>query len=296
MNQFTLRSPISLDGIGAHCGEICSVSIFPAPEDHGIIYIKSSGESVIKSPYDRKLLDSSVVIVADYKNVSDTAMCTNLSNEAGARVSVVEHLSAAFYAMGISNAIVEVCGDEIPLMDGSALQFVEKILSAGIQKQSKERRKLKISKTVKVGDDQRWASFSPSDSFEISIECDYSAKKLETKPFFYRLSDDFIKEIAPARTFGFFSDVEYLRQHKLALGASLENTVVFDNNGAAMNEKGLRYNNEPERHKILDVIGDLSLLQCELIGRYDGFCPGHGINNQLLFELFRKKNCFEEES
>lgn len=279
MYQATLRSEISINGVGVHSGNPCGISIFPAPEDYGVVYI-------------RKDIDQSKnLIVANYKNVSETNMCTKVSNQFNIGVSVIEHLSAAFYSLGITNAIVKTNGEEIPLLDGSALPFVKAISSAGIQKQSKEKKTLKITKTIKVGDDKRWAALSPSDSFIINIECDYLSKGLRTAPFSYNASiDNFEQDIAAARTFGFFSDADYLRKNNLALGASLENTIVFDDNGIPINKNGLRYSNEPIRHKILDVIGDLSLSQYEIIGRYDGFCPGHQLNNQLLVELFRDYN------
>jgi UDP-3-O-[3-hydroxymyristoyl] N-acetylglucosamine deacetylase len=222
-------------------------------------------------------------------------MCTCLSNEYGSTVSVVEHLSAAFYCLGITNVIVEMhdcC--EIPIMDGSALPFVEKIFSVGLKEQSAERKKLKILKMLKIGDEKRWASLSPADSFVLNVTCDYSLKNLMTEAFSFDMSkDSFVTDLSMARTFGFLSDVDYLKKNKLALGASLDNSVVFDEQGCAMNEAGLRCPNEPIRHKVLDAIGDLSLAQCEIIGKYDSFCPGHGINNLLLRELFSSDSNFE---
>jgi UDP-3-O-[3-hydroxymyristoyl] N-acetylglucosamine deacetylase len=208
---------------------------------------------------------------------------------------VVEHLSAAFYELGIANALVKTDGDEIPILDGSALQFVTHILSVGICRQSQKRKILRVLKPVKVEDRGRYALLSPSDSFSIRVTCDFSARGLHTDPFSYDsrpFSDGFIIGIAPARTFGFFSDLEYLQKNSLAHGASMENTVVFDDSGHFMNEN-LRYDNEPVRHKILDAIGDLSLSQYDIVGHYDSFCPGHGINNDLLRELFKDSCNFE---
>lgn len=277
MHQATLKSEISIGGVGVHSGSSCSISVFPAPEDYGIVYVRKDVEQ------------SKSIIIANYKNVSSTTMCTRLSNQFGVGISVVEHLSAAFYALGITNAIVKADGEEIPLLDGSAMPFVKAILSVGIQTQSKEKKILKITKTIKVGDDKKWAALSPSDSFIINIECDFLAKGLRTSPFSYDSSiDNFEHDISAARTFGFFSDVEYLRKNNLAIGASLENTIVFDDSGIPINKNGLRYSNEPVRHKILDIIGDLSMAQCDIVGRYDGFCPGHQINNLLLIELFKQ--------
>jgi len=277
MHQATLKSEVSISGIGVHSGNPCSISIFPAPEDYGIVYI-------------RKDVDQSRnLIAANYKNVSETTMCTKLSNKFEVSISTVEHLSAAFYSLGITNAIVKADSEEIPIMDGSAFPFVKAISSAGIQMQSKEKKILHITRTIKIGDDKKWAALSPSDSFIINLECDFLAKGLRTDPFSYNASiDNFEQDIAAARSFGFFSDAEYLRKNNLALGASLENAVVFGDHGVPMNKNGLRYFNEPIRHKILDIIGDLSLAQHEIVGRYDGFCPGHHLNNLLLIELFKE--------
>jgi UDP-3-O-[3-hydroxymyristoyl] N-acetylglucosamine deacetylase len=268
-----------MKGIGAHSGTECKISILPAHENHGIAYCRLP---FVKNP-----------MRADYKNVTGTVMCTKLSNEY-ADVSVIEHLSAAFYVLGISNAMVEVDGCEIPIMDGSSIQFANEILSVGLQEQNEKRKKIKILKTVKVGDKNRWASLSPADTFTINVDCDFSKYGLSTESVSFDVSnDDFAKDILPARTFGFFCDVEYLRKNNLALGASLENTVVFDEKGNVMNEGGLRFKNEAVRHKVLDVIGDLSMSQYEIVGKYEGFCSGHQINNLVLRELFKDKSNFE---
>lgn len=277
MKQFTIKSPISLEGIGVHSGKTCKIVIEPAPCNSGIVYICS--------PYDN---DRSIV-AADYKNVSDTTMCTRITNEFGITVSVIEHISAAFYGLGVANALVKLEeGDEIPFLDGSSLHFVETIEDVGLQKQSEERRKIRILREVKIGDEKKWASLSPFEHFLVNVRCDFFARGLKTEPFVYDSAvDNFKKDVAGARTFGFFSDVEYLRKNNLAIGASLENTVVFESDGRVMNPEGLRYHDEPVRHKLLDAIGDLSLSQYEIIGRYDAFCPGHNINNLLLRELFK---------
>jgi UDP-3-O-[3-hydroxymyristoyl] N-acetylglucosamine deacetylase len=274
-----------MEGVGAHSGNLCSISIMPAETDNGITYVTKENS----------------VITANYRNVTDTKMCTCISNSQGACVSLVEHLSAAFYGLGVSNAVVHMndCS-EIPIMDGSALPFVNAIISVGLQKQSASRKKIRILKNVKVGDEKRYAELSPvdpcADSLIISVTCDYSARNLVAEPFsFDESKDNFIEDIAPARTFGFFADVEYLRKHNLAKGSSLENAVVFDNDGKVMNEDGLRYHNEHVRHKILDVIGDLSLTQYKVVGKYDGFCPGHAINNILLLTLFGDSSNFDIE-
>lgn len=277
MLQKTISKAISIDGIGVHSGKLCSITINPASENTGILYKKDADE-----------------IESKYSNVTNTTMCTTISNKSGCSVAVVEHLSAAFYALGISNAIIDVHGDEIPFLDGSCKKFVDLIIETGITEQKSECKSLKILKSVKIGNESRWASLSPAESFIINLTCDFSSKGLKSEPLSFDFSkDDFSKDISAARTFGFFSEVEFLRKNNLARGASFENTLVFDDNGKPMNEDGLRYENEHVRHKILDIVGDLSLSQYRIIGKYNGFCSGHQINNALLFELFKDKSNFE---
>ncbi|MDR2794769.1 MAG: UDP-3-O-acyl-N-acetylglucosamine deacetylase [Holosporaceae bacterium] len=278
MLQKTIASSVSLEGIGVHNGKTCCIKILPAPEDHGIIFARTD-------------LDGNNIIPANYKNVSGTTMCTMLSNEFGASVSVVEHLCAALYGLGVSNALVNVDGNEIPILDGSSEIFVREIMSVGLKEQSKAQKILKIEETVRVENGKKWSSLSPADRFEINLSCDFTKKGLKTTPFSYVFfQDDFSRKIAPARTFGFLEDVEYIRKNNFASGSSLENTVVFDSQGCVINESPLRFENEPIRHKILDIIGDLSLSQYLIIGRYDGFCSGHELNNMLLKKLLGHKS------
>lgn len=281
MKQITLKDSMFLEGTGVHSGKICKICIKPAASGTGIVFVGENGDAV----------------PAKYENVSGTTMCTRISNKAGTTIAVVEHISAAFYGMGVSNAVVQLTeGDEIPFLDGSALNFVEAIESAGILEQQEEREKLRILKDIKVGDTEKWASFSPltdedvakgSERLIIKVQCDFTARGLHTEPFTYDSAyNDFKKDLSAARTFGFFADVEFLRKNHLALGASLENTLVFREDGSVMNPEGKRYDNEPVRHKILDAMGDLALSGYEIVGKYEAFCPGHGINNALLRKLF----------
>jgi UDP-3-O-[3-hydroxymyristoyl] N-acetylglucosamine deacetylase len=208
----------------------------------------------------------------------------------------VEHLLATLYGLGISNAVIVLFnGEEIPIMDGSAKAFVAGIRRAKIKEQRAYRKILRILKPVKVGTIEKWASLSPMDRLLINMKCDFSNRGFATLfSFSYDFSaDNFTTTIAPARTFGFFEDVELLRKNRLALGASLKNAVVFDASGAVMNKSGLRFADEPVRHKVLDVIGDLSLCGYYIYGQYDGFCSGHQLNNFLLHELFSRKENYE---
>lgn len=273
MFSCTINAPVSFDGIGVHSGKRSVVSVMPLVDcDRKIIFVNNQKE-----------------VDATFESVSDTSMCTNLSG-----FSTIEHLCAALYGLKITNALIKVDGDEIPILDGSALQFAEAFLNVGTRVLSTKTKKLKILKEVKVEDADRWTTLRPSDTFSINVECDFAAKGLKIRNFsFDFLRNDFLKEIAPARTFGFISDIEFCRKHNLALGASLENTVVFDDNGVPLNENYLRFPDEPIRHKVLDIIGDLSLAQSEILGRFDSFCPSHKMNNMILRKLFEEKNNYE---
>ncbi|MDR2646406.1 MAG: UDP-3-O-acyl-N-acetylglucosamine deacetylase [Holosporaceae bacterium] len=277
MYQSTLKSEVSFKGIGIHSGDRCCISVSPASKDAGIVILK--GKDSIDATYD---------------NVFITTLSTRLIGTHGSCIATVEHLLAALYGLRITNAIITTESDEIPILDGSACQFVSAFLSTGIMIQQKKFRTLRVLKPVKVQDGEKWTSLSPSDSFSINIECDFNTKGLGTSPYSFDFSNnDFVNEIAPARTFGFLSDVEFLRKNNLALGASLENTIVFDDNGQLLNKTGFRVFQEPVRHKVLDVIGDLSLAKCAIRARFDSFCPSHKMNNMILRALFEKADNYE---
>jgi UDP-3-O-[3-hydroxymyristoyl] N-acetylglucosamine deacetylase len=268
-----LNAPVSFEGTGVHSGERSCITVIPVTAVAAEIFF----------------LNKMKCVQAFFRFVHDTSMCTNLSG-----FSTIEHLCAALYGLKITNVIINVVGNEIPILDGSALNFVEAFMKVGVKTLGKKLRKLKILKEVKVQDGNRRTSLSPSDSFNINVECDFTAKGLVTEPFHFDFSkDDFVKKIAPARTFGFLSDVEFCKKHNLARGASGENTIIFDEKGIPINENGLRFPDEPIRHKILDIIGDLSLAQSEIEGRFDSFCPSHKMNNMILHKLFEEKDNYE---
>ena len=285
MHQATLKDSFFIDGIGVHRGKDCSVTVKPADEDTGIVFFRSDKD-------DNGFKNEK--IIADYNNVTNATMCTQISNQNGATLKTIEHLMAALYGMKISNAIVEVQGEEIPILDGSSLKFIEKIKEVGIQKQSKPRKILKVLKKIKVTDGNKFEEFEPFDDFEINAKCDFEAKGLKTDPVIFNFSkDNFASEIAPARTFGFISEVEYVKKNNLALGASLKNTVVYNDKGIPLNDEGLRFENESAKHKVLDIIGDLSLSQYWIQGRMNCFCPSHKLNNILLRMLFASTENYE---
>lgn len=285
MHQATLKDSFFIEGIGVHRGKDCSVTVRPADEDMGIVFFRSDKDD--KGFKNEK-------IIASYDGVTNATMCTQICNENGASLKTIEHLMAALYGMKISNAIVEVQGEEIPILDGSSLKFIEKIKEAGIQKQLKPRKILKVLKRIKLTDGNKFEEIEPCSDFEINAKCDFEAKGLQTDSVIFNFSkNNFVSEIAPARTFGFISEVEYVKKHNLALGASLKNTVVYNDNGIPLNDEGLRFENESAKHKVLDIIGDLALSQYWIQGRVNCFCPSHKMNNILLRMLFASSENYE---
>ena len=273
IKQKTLKNTIRATGVGLHTGKKVEMTFRPAAPDTGIKFRRID-------------LDTPVEITAKPENVGDTTLSTTLVN-GNARVSTVEHLLAAFSGLGIDNAIVEINTSEIPIMDGSSGPFVFLLQSAGIQQQSAVKTYLRIKRRIMVRDGDKWACLEPFDGYKVTftIDFDHPAFDAETSTASIHVSAlSFIKEISRARTFGFMHELEQLRQHNLALGGSLDNAIVVDNQ-RVLNEDGLRYVDEFVKHKILDAIGDLYLLGHSLIGEFKAYKSGHCLNNQLLMKL-----------
>lgn len=276
MQQATIKSEFSVKGVGVHSGDICTLTVHPAEENTGIEYVCNGTK-----------------ISAKYDNVTNTQMSTKISNADGVSVMTVEHLSAALYTFGITNATIELDSNEIPILDGSARAYIENIQRIGIVQQKSKFRTIKILKNVMVSESDKYVQLSPNENFSLDVTCDFTAKGLATKSELFVFGQDDFCRIAYARTFGFMAEIEYVRANGLAKGASLENTLVFDNHGQPINEHGERFPNEPTCHKLLDAIGDLSL-SCGMIqGAYKAFCPGHSLNNKLLRSLFSDSSNYE---
>ncbi len=282
IRQRTLKNVIRATGVGLHTGEKVYLTLRPAAPDTGIVFRRTD-------------LDRPVDIPATPLNVGDTQLSTTLIKD-GVRVSTVEHLLSAFAGLGIDNAYVDVSAAEVPIMDGSAGPFVFLIQSAGIEEQNRPKRFVRIKRPVRVEDGDKYALFEPYDGFKVDfvIDFDHPAFASRTRRATVDLSaTSFVKEVSRARTFGFLRDIEALRQRNLAMGGSLDNAVVVDDY-RVLNEEGLRYEDEFVRHKILDAIGDLYLLGHSLIGAFQGYKSGHGLNNQLLRALIATPDAWEE--
>jgi UDP-3-O-[3-hydroxymyristoyl] N-acetylglucosamine deacetylase len=230
-------------------------------------------------------------IKADVHNVRDTTLATTLGLN-GVTVSTVEHLMSAFSGMGVDNAVVEVDAPEVPIMDGSSRPFVELLKGVGTQVQGKCKRMLVIKKKVSVSEGESMAMLLPFPEFRITYDIEFNHPSIGLQSYDMKLSDvSYEEEICAARTFGFLKDVEYLQAKGLALGGSLRNAVVLDEN-RIINKGGLRFPGEFVKHKILDAIGDLSLLGIPIIGHFVAFKSGHRLNNLLLKELMVRKDCW----
>ena len=279
--QRTLSNSIKAFGIGLHSGEPITLKLLPAPTDTGIIFRRVD-------------LDPVVEIKARAENVGDTTMSTSLTWK-DVKISTVEHLLSAMAGLGIDNAYVEVNAAEIPIMDGSAGPFVFLIQSAGLHEQDAPKKFIRIKEKVRVPFDDAWAQVSPFEGFQVAftVVWDHPVHKEHgTKASINFNSTSFVKEVSRARTFGFMSDLEALKENDLALGASQKNAVAIGDD-AILNEDGLRLENEMTKHKVLDAIGDLYLLGHNLVGSFEGYKSGHTVNNALLRELIARPETWE---
>lgn len=282
IKQRTLKNVIRATGVGLHTGEKVYLTLRPAAPDSGIIFRRVD-------------LDEPVEIPATPENVGDTTLSTTLIKD-GVRISTVEHLLSAMAGLGIDNAYVDLNAAEVPIMDGSAGPFVFLIQSAGIEEQNAPKRFIRIKKSVRVEDGDKWVNFEPFDGFKVAftIDFDHPAFKEGTQIAEVDFSTtSFVREVSRARTFGFMNQIEQLRANNLALGGSLDNAVVVDDY-RILNEDGLRYVDEFVKHKILDSIGDLYLLGHSLIGAFSGHKSGHALNNKLLRTLMAQEDAWEE--
>jgi len=282
IKQRTLKNVIRATGVGLHTGKKVYLTLRPAAANTGIIFRRVD-------------LEIPVEIKASPENVGDTRLSTSLV-KGDVRISTVEHLLSAMAGLGIDNAYVDVSAPEVPIMDGSAGPFVFLIQSAGIVEQNAAKRFIRIKRTIKVQEDDKWAQFDPFDGFKVgfSIEFDHPVFKSKEQTAEVDFSTtSFVKEVSRARTFGFMRDIEALRERELALGGSLDNAIVVDDY-RVLNEDGLRYEDEFVKHKILDAIGDLYLLGHSLIGAFSGYKSGHALNNRLLCALMADEASWEE--
>jgi UDP-3-O-[3-hydroxymyristoyl] N-acetylglucosamine deacetylase len=282
IRQRTLKNSIRATGVGLHTGKKIFLTLRPAAANTGVIFRRVD-------------LEDPVEIKATPENVGDTSLSTSLVQD-DVRISTVEHLMSAIAGLGIDNVYVDISAPEVPIMDGSAGPFVFLIQSAGIVEQDAPKKFIRIKRSIRVEDGDKWAQFEPFDGFKVGFSIDFDHPVFTSGNQFAELdfsTTSFVKEVSRARTFGFVRDVERLRQSELALGASMDNAIALDDY-RVLNEDGLRYEDEFVKHKILDAIGDLYLLGHSLIGAFTGHKSGHALNNALLRTLLATEEAWEE--
>jgi len=275
--QRTLKHEVSFEGIGLHTGRYSKVCLKPAPRDTGILFIRT---------------DKNVIIKASVNSVTDTAFSTTLGYN-GAKIRTVEHLLAALGGIGIDNVIIEVNGPEIPILDGSSMELISIILKGGIAKQGKKRPYIQITNPIVLTDGHAEIMALPYNGRHITYMIHFNHHFLGEQKLSLEITEEsFAAEIAPARTFGFLKDVEYLRSNGFAKGGSFENTVVLGETGI-LNSSGLRFKDEFVRHKILDLIGDFSLSGFPIYGHIIANKSGHTSNLKFVKKLLSHPDCCE---
>jgi len=277
--QHTLAGPARFSGVGIHTGAPVSVVVRPAPADAGVTFVR------VDRPGDNE-------VAARGECVVQTRLGTVIGNADGVTVATVEHLMAALSALGIDNAVVELDGPEVPIMDGSSAPFIVALDKAGRRPQRASRRYLEVLETVEVTEGDKRAVLSPADRFEMVFEILFDTPAIGRQRIELAVDEQsFRKELADCRTFGFLAEVDALRAAGLARGASLDNVVVFDGD-AVVNPAGLRRPDECVRHKALDAVGDLYLLGAPLIGRFEGIYAGHSLNNAVVRALLARPDAW----
>jgi len=277
IKQRTILKSVESVGIGLHKGKPVRLRLEPLEPDSGIIFYRE---------------DVGVTIPLHPKNVVDTQLATVIGKN-GVTVSTIEHFLSALYAYGIDNLRVILNDNEMPIMDGSAISFCMLLDEAGIKEQSAGKRVMRIKKSIKVSDGKKFVALNPYDNaiFDFTIDFDHPVISKQHRRFVFSKSA-FLNEIARARTFGFLKEVQYLRSRNLALGGSLENAIVLDDN-KVLNPEGLRFKDEFVRHKILDAMGDLKVLGMPILGEYKAFAGSHELNHKLTLALYQDSKSYE---
>lgn len=275
--QTTLARAVVLSGRGAHSDVPVRLRLSPAEAGSGVVFAPMGDDRLIQ---------------AHWSNVSATQLRTEISC-GSARVSTIEHLMAALSGVGVDNALIEVDGPEVPAMDGSAREFVAAIREAGVKRQSAPRRFIRITQTVRVTDGAGWAELAPvkSERLDLDVEIAFAGAIGRQRLALTLTPGIFETELAPARSFGFVQDAERLWRQGLALGASLDNSLILDGDHV-LNPQGMRYSDEPARHKMLDVVGDLALAGAPIIGAFRSYRGGHGLNFALVKQLMSSPSAF----
>lgn len=278
--QSTLKSAVKFTGVGLHSGAPVRMVVNPASADYGIWFRRidvTSGDAMIPARWDA---------------VVPSRLCTLVANPSGVSVSTIEHVMAALAGCGIHNALIEIDGPEVPILDGSSVPFVEAFLARGLREQSAPVRAIRILEAIEVREGEALARLDPADDFEIDFAIDFSEAAIGRQQKQLNMANGaFVRELCDSRTFCRQQDVDAMRANGLALGGTFENAVVFEGD-RILSPGGLRHADEPVRHKMLDALGDLSLAGGPIIGRYTGIRAGHALTNRLLRALFARREAF----
>ena len=279
LTQKTIKKNVSFSGIALHSGLNVNISIKPAKPNYGIVFKRVD-------------LNSNNIIYPSFMNVTNTSLNTTVENEFGVKVSTIEHLMGALFGLGIDNALIEIDNEEVPILDGSARNFIEKIKSSGIEISDVPIKVIKINQEVKYSDGERYISIKPSTaSLEINFELKYKNKIIGNQKNKVKVYEDDLTDVFNSRTYCLYEDIELIKKNGLAKGGSLENAIVVKEK-EILNPEGLRNDKEFVNHKILDCIGDLYTSGYRMVANIDCSQGGHFLTNQLLRKLFENKENF----
>ena len=279
LNQKTLKNSLNFSGIGLHSGKISNICLRPSEPNTGIVFKRVD-------------LKTNNIIYPNFSNVSDTFLNTTISNEFGVKVSTIEHLMGALYGFGVDNVLIEIDNDEVPILDGSAKEFIEKIVTTGLRKSEAPIKIIKINKKVIFKDKERFISIEPSKlSLDIDFELKYKNPVIGNQKNKINIYEDDLNDIFNSRTFCLFEDIENIKKKGFAQGGSLDNAVVVKDD-KVLNNHGLRNKLEFVNHKILDCLGDLYTSGYRIIASVTCSQGGHYLTNQLLKKVFENKDNF----
>lgn len=275
--QRTISKKTQVSGIGLHKGLRVTMTLYPAPQNTGIIFHRT---------------DINTSFSLSSENVVQTPLCTVLKNGEHS-LSTTEHFMAALSSLGIDNLFIDIDSSELPILDGSSMPFLIILKEAGIKDLPSPKKMIKVMKPIEVSDGEKWAKIEPYNGFEINFEIDFEHPIISSSNQSLRINiNDFHREISRARTFGFSKDIDMLKANNLAIGGSINNAIILDEFNV-INPDGLRYDDEFVRHKILDVIGDLYMHGHQILGMVSAYKSGHALNNKLLRELINNSEAWE---
>ncbi|WP_417587460.1 UDP-3-O-acyl-N-acetylglucosamine deacetylase [Pararhodobacter oceanensis] len=281
--QTTLNTSTRFHGVALHSGQKVTLAVHPAPVNHGIVFERSDLEGAAAQ---RRIKVSPAALI-------EASLCTVIGNDQGVTVSTIEHLMAALAGCGIHNALVVLDGPEVPILDGSSRPFVSAFVGVGMRGQDAPLRAIRLLRPVKVRMGEAWARLEPADQFSMAFEIDFPDAAIGRQQLELQLCNGtFVRELSDSRTFCRQSDVDFMRANGLALGGSYENAVVVEGD-AVLSPGGLRHDNEPVRHKMLDAMGDLAVAGAPILGRYVGHRAGHTLTGRLVRALLADPLAFE---